>query len=381
MASERVSILSTIVNAILATLKLVVGLAVNSAALVAEGIHSGLDILSSLISFFGIRSSQKPVDEKHPYGHYRKESLAGFLITFLLFGSGLWIIYEAVIHFLKQEPVVFSFWAVGLMLFSVLINETMARLKFHYGQKYETLSLIADAEHSRADVLSSAGVLLGLVLSKYFLEADAIIAGLIGFYILFRSFSLGRQQTDSLLDVSNKSLEERIRQICKERNIYLSSLKTRKIGAANFAEVKVKLDKSLRVDEATSITKQLETELLDKIAELKYVVIAVESHQFKESTVVPRFGKGYGFRSGITLIGPEKRGKRLVIPIEDSEISKDHFGTKRYLLIDVGGDNKILRKEILENPYYTEEKGHGLMFAKSVSADKVMTKHLGIRAK
>ena len=379
MNQEKISLISTIVNFVLAILKLIVGFLINSVALMADAIHSGLDVFSSLVTFLGIKAGQKPVDEKHPYGHYRSESLAGFIVAILLGLSGLWILYEGGMRFIKLEPVSFSLWAIGLIIFSVIINEVMARLKFHYGRKHESLALVADAEHSRADVISSAGVLIGLVLVRYFIYADAIVAVLIGLYILKQTFSIGKQITDSLLDVSNKELEEKIKKIFSAHKIEISGIKTRKIGSTNFAEIKIQLDPKLKVDQVSELTAILENKLLSNISELKYVVISVESHEMKRGTIIS-LGKKFGFKRGFEPIGPKKLGKRTIIPMEDKEIS-DHFGVKEYLIIDQDEKGNILRKEFIKNPYFEEETGHGFKFTKAVSADKVIARKIGPNAK
>jgi cation diffusion facilitator family transporter len=380
MNQETVSILSTFVNLILVIFKLILGFLINSAALLAEGIHSGLDVFSSFVTYLGIKAAKKPVDEKHPYGYYKAESIAGLVVTFLLFISALWILYEGGERFFKAEPVYFSLAAIVLMVFSTGINEIMARLKFKVGQKTESLSLVADAEHSRADVISSLGVLLGLFLIKFFPLADAILAVLIGLYIIFECFSLGKEVTDSLLDVANKDLEEKIKEICKKEGIEVSGIKTRKIGPANFAEIKINLSPQLKIDQASNISKSLENKLLDTLPELKYAVISVESHEFKEGAIVPRFAKRFGFRRGFEPIGPKKQGKRIIIPIEQGEIS-EHFGVAEYLVIDRDEKGKILFKEFIKNPYFEEKYGHGTKFAKAISADTIITKHIGENAK
>lgn len=379
MNPEKVSIISTIVNFVLAVFKLVAGLIVGSVALIADAIHSGLDVFSSLVTFLGIKTAKKPVDEKHPYGFYRAETLAGLIVALLLALSAVWIIYEGINRFLKLEPVIFTFWAIGLMVVSMVVNEGMARLKFYYGRKYESLSLVADAEHSRADVISSFGVLVGLILIRYFIYADAIIAILIGLYIVWQSFGIGKEITDSLLDVSNKNVEERIRKICAAHKIGISGLKTRKIGAANFAEIKIELDPKLRVAEVSKITKTLEDRLLRNIPELKYIVISIEPHQMRRSTIVPDFGKTMCTSEGFEQIGPKKLGERIIIPVEKGEISKI-FGAKEYLVIDKKNE-KILRKETVKNPFFEEGFAHGARFAKAISADKVITREIGPNAK
>lgn len=74
--------------------KIAAGLLSRSTAVLAEGLHSGMDILSSGISLIGISTSRKPRDGGHPYGHYKAEVLAGLLITVILFLMAAWIIYQ-----------------------------------------------------------------------------------------------------------------------------------------------------------------------------------------------------------------------------------------------------------------------------------------------
>jgi len=212
MDKEKVSILSTLVNFFLALSKLIVGIMIKSAALTADGIHSSIDIVSSFGTYLGIKIANKPGDKKYPYGHYRAESLAGLFITILLAGTGLWVIYEAVMKFFTAgAKEIFSLGAIILVVITIIVNELMARLKFYYGRKEESLSLVADAEHSRADVLSSIGVLIPLFFARYFPPIDGIVAILIGGYILFESFKLSKEIMESILDVSNEDLEEKIK--------------------------------------------------------------------------------------------------------------------------------------------------------------------------
>ncbi len=380
MNQEKVSILSTFVNFGLSASKLFFGLTIGSAALVADGVHSGVDIISSFGTYLGIKVAKKPVDENHPYGHYRAESLAGLFVTIFLAGSGVWIIYEAVEKFLgKTQETFFSLGAIILVVITIVINELMARLKFYYGKKHESLSLIADAEHSRADVLSSAGVLLSLFLIRYFAPIDGIIAFLIGGYILFESFKLGREITDSILDVANKDIEERIKRICRSHEIGISELKTRKIGSANFAEIKIKLPPKLKVGDVQKITDTLEDRLLKNIPGLKQIVISIKSYQMARSVILPKLGKKIGELEGFEQIGPEKKGKRIIIPFKENEISQD-FGADKYLVIDTKGE-EILLKKIFKNPYFKHNLPHGSRFAKAIRADEIFVKQIGENAK
>ena len=103
---EKIAGLSVIVNLFLAIGKVVIGLAIKSSAILAEGVHSGMDVFSSLISLFGIKVSQKPKDKEHPYGHYKFEVLSGLIITTLLFVAGIWTIYQAIQSFMNPNIII-----------------------------------------------------------------------------------------------------------------------------------------------------------------------------------------------------------------------------------------------------------------------------------
>jgi len=383
MNPQSVSIISTFCNLGLGISKLIFGFLIGSVALIADGIHSGLDVFSSFITFLGLKTARKPVDREHPYGHYRAESLAGLLVAILLAVSGIWILYEAVERFFGGGVVRLSLGAILVVIISIAVTEFLARLKFYYGRKHKTLSLVADAEHSRADALSSIGVLGGLFLIRYFSLADAIAAFGIGGYILFEAFKIGKEITDSLLDVANKDVEERIKKICQAHNIEISDLKTRKIGAFNSADLKIKLPPRLKVEDVQKITDTLEERLLKNIPELKQIVISIEAYEMARTVVLPKLGKRIGELEGFEQIGPKKLGQRIIIPLVEKEIEKGInkiFGAEWYLIID-SKNGEILRKEVLKNPYFEKDSPKGARFAKAVRADKVLTCQIGPNAK
>ncbi len=379
MNKEKVSIISVLINILLSALKLTVGFFINSIALISDGIHSFLDIISSIISYLGIKIAQKPVDEKHPYGYYVAETLAGLGVTILLAISAGWIIYEGIEQIINQTTIKLSIWGFVVVIISIILNEVIARLKFKYGEKEESLALIADAEHSRADAISSIGVLIGLFLATFFIFADGIIAILIGLYILKESYNIGKTTTDNLLGVKDEKTEKIIKKICQEKNIEISELKTRKIGSATFAELTIKLQTTLKVKQAEKISKELQEELLNKITILKQVVIQIESHNIKQGIIRPRFGRRLGFRGKFEKIGPNKKGYRIAIPIKNNEIYEE-FGAPQYLIVDKK-NNEIVQKEIIDNPHFNSKGGHGVRFVKSVEPDEIITKTIGNGAK
>ena len=294
---EKVAAISILANTILAGGKIVVGVFSGSAAILAEGVHSFMDIFSSAIGYIGIKISRKPEDQKHPYGHYKFEVLAGFFITLILFGTGAGIIYEAYQKFLNPSLIKIPVLAFGVMIFSALVNEIMARFKIHFGKKENSMALLSDGFHSRVDVYASLAVFAGLFLAKYWIYADSLLAFLIGVYIIKKSFSLGKEAVDSLLDVSaGPEIEEKIKLIAKKENIEIDSLKTQKKGSAITANLEITLPNNLKVEEATKISESLREKLMKEAENLSYVAIQITSYEVETGFYKPEFGRGFGWQ-------------------------------------------------------------------------------------
>jgi len=294
---EKIALISVLTNVILAGSKIIVGVFSGSAAVLAEGIHSFMDIFSSVVGYIGIKISAKPEDQKHPYGHYKFEVLSGTIITIILLATGSGIIYEAHRNFIDPEKIKISFLSFGIMAFSAAVNEIMARLKIHYGKKENSISLLSDGFHSRVDVYTSLAVFAGLFLAKYWIYADSLLAFLIGVYIIKKSFSLGKEAVDSLLDVSaGPKIEEKIKSITKTQNVEISSLKTQKKGSAITANLEIKLPNNLSVEEATKTSDNLREKLMKEIENLSYVAIQIKSHEVETGFYKPAFGRGFGWQ-------------------------------------------------------------------------------------
>jgi len=300
---EKIAGISIFVNLILAIVKIIVGFISKSTSVLAEGVHSGMDVISSGISLIGIKMGKKPVDKKHPYGHYKFEVLSGLIITMFLFATGIWILYQAYKGFVDPEIVSISYLALGIMLLSAVLNGIMSKLKIYYGKKENSLSLLSDGVHDKIDVYTSIAVLIGLIIMPYWIYVDSILALLIGLYILKESFSLGKEATDSLLDVSaGEEIEEKIKEIIKKEKIEISDLRTQKKGAAVTANLEIKLPNKINVEEATKISNNLKEKLIKNIEPLEYVAIQIRSHDFTDSYFKPKdfvskiTGRGFGWQ-------------------------------------------------------------------------------------
>lgn len=292
-----VSFLGILANIILALGKIVVGIISKSASILADGINSATDVISSIVNYIGVKISEKPADEGHPYGHEKAEVISGFIITIIIFISGLWIIYEAIMKFFNPEILVVSYLAFGVMGISAGVNGIMSYVKVHFGKKYDSVSLISDGIHSRIDLLVSLTIFAGLFFIKYYQNVDSILAILVGIYILKESFSLGKETTDSLMGAkADDEIEKKISGVIKKEKAELVEMKTQKLGSKVFADLKIKLPSKIKVDKAAEITKDLQKKLVEEVHELEYVSIQIESHDVGVGYYKPGIGKGFGWK-------------------------------------------------------------------------------------
>jgi cation diffusion facilitator family transporter len=306
---EKIAGLAVFANLLLAIGKLIVGFLAGATSVFAEGIHSGVDVLSSGIGFIGIKLAKKPVDKKHPYGHYKFEVLSGLIITIILFLTGAFIVYDSFRELQNPAPIDIGYLAIGIMVFSAIVNEVMARLKTYYGKKENSISLLSDGIHSRIDVYTSIAVLIGLLIVKYlgFVYTDSTLALLIGLYIIKESFSLGKEATDSLLDVSaGEEIESNIKEVIGQKHIKVSDIKTQKKGSAVTANLEIELPNKISVEEAARISNSLKDSLIKEIEPLEYVAIQIKSHDFTDSYFKPK-----DFVSKVTRrgFGWQRKGK------------------------------------------------------------------------
>jgi cation diffusion facilitator family transporter len=183
------------------------------------------------------------------------------------------------------------------MLTSVAVNFATSQLKIYYGKKESSLTLLTDGMHDKADVLASGAVLLGLLLSRYWIYADALLACLIGLYIIKEAFPIGKEAIDSLLDVSaGKEVEDKIKNLVQKQQIDLASLKTQKKGSAITANLEINLDSSLTVEKANQISDTLRKKLMQEIENLQFVIIQIKSHALENNFYQPTFGRGFGWQ-------------------------------------------------------------------------------------
>lgn len=150
------------VNVLLTIGKVAVGLLFNSAAIIADGLHSGSDLASDAAVLWGISASRRPADADHQYGHSRYEAIVTMVVGFLLVVAALWVGIESVGTMQVRHSGPTSWLPFCAALATIVAKEVLYRLTVRVGRKHKNSSIVANAWHHRSDAFSSLAAAVGI---------------------------------------------------------------------------------------------------------------------------------------------------------------------------------------------------------------------------
>lgn len=208
-AAARSTWVSVVVNILLATTQVDVGLASKSQGLIADGIHSLSDLVSDFIVLLAGHHSKKEADEEHPYGHQRFETAASLALGVLLLGVGVGMLWAAFRKLEYPETVprvhIAALWVAAVALVS---KELLFRYMLAVAKRVKSGMLVANAWHARSDAASSLVVGIGILgnLAGYPI-LDPIAALIVGFLVGKMGWTFGWQALHDLMDRSADALE------------------------------------------------------------------------------------------------------------------------------------------------------------------------------
>lgn len=217
---SRVALLSVIAALLLTGTKIGVGVWTGSLGILAEALHSGLDLAAAIVTLWAVRASGRPADNEHSYGHGKIENMSALFETVLLLATCLWIIKEAVerMFFRVQVHVDANVWSFLVVVLSIAVDISRSRSLRRVAEKYDSQALEADALHFATDIWSSVVVLLGLAgvwaarqfAVPWLAKADAIAALGVAVVVVLVSIRLGKKAINDLLDTVPADMTSRI---------------------------------------------------------------------------------------------------------------------------------------------------------------------------
>jgi cation diffusion facilitator family transporter len=273
---NRIALTSVLAAVFLTSFKLVVGLLTGSLGILSEALHSGLDLIAAVITLFAVRIADLPADNEHNYGHGKVENLSAMIETFLLFVTCFWIIYESINRLIIKHPIEINAFSYIVIITSIIVDISRSRALYRVAKKYNSQALEADALHFSTDIWSSFVVLFGLIFYSLFnfVYADSIAALIVALIVLSVSYRLGRRAFDVLIDRAPTKIVDQINQVIDKIpgvNKY-HDLRVREGGSYKFVELNIHVNKGLSIEEAHSISEQVEEEITKKIPQCKVTV-------------------------------------------------------------------------------------------------------------
>ncbi len=283
----KVTLVGGAVNVILVAFKFVAGIMGNSAAMIADAVHSLSDFITDIIVLAFVRISGKPQDKSHEYGHGKYETLALTLIGVALLAVAIWILYGGATKIATwlnggrlEAPGMLALWAA---LLSIVFKEAVYRYSIIKARQLQSPAVEANAWHHRSDALSSVGTALGIggaiFLGQRWTVLDPLASLVVGAFIVKVSVHLLR---DGIGDLMEQSLPDEVE---KEIILLVTSvpdveephdLRTRRIGNHYAIELHILVDGDITLREAHDKASAVEDLLKSHYGQDTHVAVHVE---------------------------------------------------------------------------------------------------------
>ncbi|MGM9859748.1 MAG: cation diffusion facilitator family transporter [Muribaculaceae bacterium] len=283
----RATIAGGVVNALLVVAKFIAGIAGNSAAMIADAVHSLSDFATDVVVLLFVKLSSKRADKDHPYGHGKYETIATSIIGVALLAVALEIGYDGVckIYAVTQGDTLPTPGIVALIaaLASILAKELVYRYTIYVSKRVNSPAMEANAWHHRSDALSSIGTAIGIggaiALGSDWAILDPIAAVVVSIFIIRTALILIRRSGGELLEERlPDDTEQRIREIVYSTPQVedVHNLYTRRIGSAIAIEMHLRLPGDMPLSEAHERARSIERALRAEYGSATHIMLHLE---------------------------------------------------------------------------------------------------------
>lgn len=279
-AIRRVLWITMGLNLLATSAKLVVGYLTGSLSLVADGFDSAFDAASNVVGLVGIYLAARPADEGHPYGHRKAETLTALGVSALLFLT-TWELVKSAIERLRDPTLIqaeVTAWSFGALAFSILVHTTVVWYEMREGRRLHSDFLVADAQHTRADILVSLGVIGGLIAVRLGAPiADPILALVVALFIAKIGIDIVRETSPTLLDGAMLPPSQVERIALEVPGVHsCHQVRSRGHDRAVYADLHLRVDPGMSVEQAHAIAHEVQRRLRTYRPGLEDVTIHLE---------------------------------------------------------------------------------------------------------
>lgn len=261
----RTASVSVASNSALILLKVIAGTITGSVALLTEAVHSSIDLVASIVAFFSVRKAGEPADESHRYGHERFENLAAAIEGVLILVGSAVIAFEAIRRLLGHGHVRVVGLGIAVVACSIVVNLVVSARISRKAKSTDSAALMGDAAHLRTDALTSAGVLLALVLIKLTGAQwiDPVMALVVATVIVFTGVRLLLRSSRVLVDEALPpdevaAIRESVEEFADRGVAGYHELRTRRAGSRRYVDMHVQFRAGTSLEEAHHTAHQLQ---------------------------------------------------------------------------------------------------------------------------
>ncbi len=275
-AAEKGAVVSILAYIFISVLKLVIGNWASSAALKADGLNNFTDIIASVAVLIGLRLARRPADDDHRYGHWKVETVASMLTSFIMLMVGLEVLYSAIKDIVHHELSTPDPIAAYVGILSALLMYLVYLYNKKLAKRVSSNALLAAAKDNRSDAWTSIGTAIAIFASSFNLNwIDSLAAIVVGILIIKTAIDIFQESAFSLSDgFSEEQLEEYKQAILTIDGVKdVRTMRGRSYGANIFLDVTVLMEPSLTVERSHEIT-----ETVEKMLEIDYQVFDTDVH-------------------------------------------------------------------------------------------------------
>lgn len=280
---RRVTVIGSVIDFALGAGKIVVGAAVHSQALIADGLHSLSDLVTDIGVIWAAKHVSEPPDAEHPYGHQRIETMASVALGVVLVLVAGGIAYDALIKLWRSEvssapgP-----WSLAIVVASVISKEALYHYTARAARRLNSEMLLSNAWHHRTDAFSSLVVIAGLVGTMYgYGSLDAVAAIIVAGMITWVGWTIMRSGARELVDTAVDAEQTRAikeEAIAVEGVADIHDLRTRRMGGSIVLDGHVLLsDPTVSVSEGHRIGEAVRKRLKKRFKDLTDITIHVDA--------------------------------------------------------------------------------------------------------
>ncbi|MCX8173222.1 MAG: cation diffusion facilitator family transporter [Thermoplasmata archaeon] len=264
---KKAAYVSVASNSFLTLFKLIVGLLSGSISIISESLHSLNDLVAALIATYAVRESSKPPDREHRYGHGKIESVSALLEASLIIFAAVFIIHEAIDRIINPREIIFMELGIAVMLVSTVLNLFVSIYLRKVARETTSAALEADAAHLSADVYTSLGVFLGLVVIRMtgYVLLDPVIAILVAVYIIKIGVELILKASRELMDTGISRAEEKkvmaIVNSHREQFVEFHKFRSRRSGSETYLDMHIVVARDRTIQDAHELADHIEKEI------------------------------------------------------------------------------------------------------------------------